>query len=126
MWYFVLFLGRTFPNQYFLMSVRKKIKIRRTKTEFVIIDKKVKELGKTDLSSFLRGEIYKLEKKFYHSPDLITRGDGCKKMERVHYIDEDTYNVLHKISLRMRKPVSSIIDDFFITPLLLPDMEPVL
>src|SRR5450432_3836122 len=97
----------------------KRIKIHRTKGEFKAIDKRVKELGKEDLNSYLRSEIYKLEKEINRCPECITQGTGDeKKPERVHYVSEETYAALLKISRRMKKPVASIIDDFIITPLL--------
>src|ERR1700722_2968743 len=101
--------------------IKQRIKIRRTPTEFILINEKIKLLGKKDLNYFLRCEIRKLTKKYYDDPESITRADGNNKINKVHYVDEGDYNVLVEISGKMKKPVSAIIDDFFISPLLLPD-----
>lgn len=96
----------------------KRIKIYRTETEFEALDKRVKELGKPDLNSYLRSEIYKLEKEIKRCPNCITEAKGGEKKERVHYIPDDTYATLLIISRRMNKHVATIIDDFIIAPLL--------
>lgn len=97
----------------------KRIKIRKTEGEFSAIDRRVRELGKPDLNAYLRSEIYKLEKEIDRCPECITEGTGDeKKKERAHYISIETYAQLLKLKRRMRKPISSIIDDFIILPLL--------
>ncbi len=96
----------------------KRIKIHRTEGEFIALDRIVKELGKPDLNTYLRSEIYKLEKEIKRCPECVTEAKGGVKQDRVHYISDDTYAVLLSISRRMQKPIASIIDDFIINPLL--------
>lgn len=100
---------------------KQRVKITRTVAEFVFINDKIKLLGKKNFNYFLRCEIRKLTKKYFEDPESITKADGNEKVHKVHYVDEADYNVLVELSWKMKKPVSAIIDDFFITPLLLPD-----
>lgn len=100
-----------------------RIKIRRTIGEFEMIDYRLEEMKKGDLTNYLRCSIRNLVKTFKDCPDCITSAYG-EKIEIAHRIDnEDSHKILKQISFIMGKPISSIIDDFFIAPLLLPKME---
>lgn len=99
-----------------------RIKIIRTPGEMEYLQQQMKALGRQSLDKYLRTEIRKLEKKFLECPGCVTPAYGNKKKEFVLYVPDDTYSILNKISLIMQKPISSVIDDFFIVPLLLPEM----
>jgi len=43
-----------------------------------------------------------------------------KKIERQFRIPDEVYKELEKIAFKAKKPVSSIVNDFIISPLLLP------
>lgn len=100
---------------------KNRITIWRMPEEFEVIDTKIKELGKSDLNCFLRGEIRKLEKTFRNCPLCITHAKGGDKIQKFHYIEQSSYEALSTISDLMDKPISSIIDDFIISPLLRPN-----
>lgn len=100
-------------------SKQNRIKITRTSGEFILIDETVKASGKPDMNTYLRFEIRKLTKQFNICPECVIAASG-EKIEKVHYVPKEEYAVLLKISDIMKKPISSIIDDFFICPLLAP------
>lgn len=98
---------------------QKRIKIFRTKGEFDFIEERVKELGKTDWHFYMRCELHKLEKKFNECPNCITPAEG-EKVEKVHYVSDETYDMLLKLAKVMDKTPSLIVDEFIIMPLLRP------
>lgn len=100
---------------------RNKVSIYKSKEEFKIMDERVKMLCKPDLNTYLRGEIHKLLKRFNEYPDLIIKCGDEKKIGRAHYIQDTTKDALLHLSVLMKKPVSAIIDDYIITPLLSPN-----
>ncbi len=100
---------------------KKRIKIYRTEGEFEEMNLKIKSSGKTDLNYYLRSEIYKLERNFEKSPTTLTAASG-EKVYKVHYIEEKSYQILLKLSIIMKKPISSIVDELIISPLLTPKL----
>lgn len=99
---------------------QKRIKIFRTEGEFKFLESKVKELGKTDWHFYLRCELHKLQKKFNECPSCITPAEGGEKIEKVHYVSDDTYAMLQELATLMDKTPSVIVDEFIIMPLLRP------
>lgn len=50
-------------------------------------------------------------------PDLIHEEQQRGKITKDYYINEETHQALLRLSIRMKKPVSTIVDEFFIIPL---------
>jgi hypothetical protein len=97
----------------------KRVKLFRTATEWEIVERKIKESGKTNFSAFLRSEINRIKIMYDECNECVTPADGPKK-QKVHSLDEQTYKMFEDISERMHKPIASVIDDFIISPLLKP------
>lgn len=74
---------------------------------------------KNGLSQYIRMECSTLIRDFEDCPNCVTPADG-KKIVRQIKIPDEVYRELEKIALKAQKPVSSIIDEFIISPLLLP------
>lgn len=74
---------------------------------------------KNGLSHYIRMECSTLIDDFKDCPLCITPASG-DKIERQFRIPDDVYKELEKISKTAQRPISSIIDDFIISPLLLP------
>ncbi len=95
----------------------KRIRIRKTQSELDIISQSLERIGKPDMQSYLRQEINRLLTKVSECPELITQ-ECCKdKVSKEYYIPNETYQGLEEIALKMKKPVSTIVDEFFIIPL---------
>ena len=99
--------------------IQPRVRIMRTEGEMIAIDKKIKELGKKDLHSYLYGEIAKLEKKFLENPKLITAATGDTEYF-YHCVSPTTYNTLKRIAALKDRSINSVVEDLIITPLLHP------
>lgn len=99
----------------------KRVVISRTEGEWEEIDRRLKDLGKSNLNSYLRCEISKLQKRFEECPSCITPAHG-KQIIKQHRVSDAVYDDLCQLSKIMNQPISSMIEDFFIVPLLLPGM----
>lgn len=97
----------------------KRVKLHRTAKEWDVVDQKVKESGKSNITSFIRSEVNKITSKYNECPLCVTVAEG-QKLERTYFISPQSYDVLKQIAIKMRKPVASVIDDFIIAPLLMP------
>lgn len=96
-----------------------KIYIQRTEGEWQYLDQKAREMGKTDIHSAIRCQISKLQKEFKECPSCVTPAGGEKKV-RKHFIPPHQLEELQKIADIMQKPLTAVVDEFVITPLLLP------
>ena len=95
-----------------------RIYISRTESHWKIIDKKIEELGKSNLNSYLRGRISLLVDRFEECPENI-----CSllepKIQKQHYVPETYFRMLQKISVKTGIPESTIIDRLIIDKLIL-------
>jgi hypothetical protein len=108
---------------YMAPPFQKKIIIRRTEGEIELIRQRLRDIKRGDINAYLRTETRKLVSTFKDCPNCITSAYGDKK-EITYQIDEpEIHKGLAQISFIMQKPISSIIDDFFIAPLLLPKIK---
>jgi len=98
----------------------KKITIRRTVGEFELIDLRLEEMRRGKLTAYLRTQTRKLATEYKRCPGCITPAWGNKSEKNFFIDNQQTYKALQDISFIMQKPISSIVDDFFITPLLAP------
>lgn len=107
----------------------KRIYIQRTAGEWNVINEEVKKLGKQDLHTYLHCGISRLKRIYQECPDCITPAQG-EITQKSHQLPDELYEILEKLSQKMKKPISSIVDDLLITPLLRPrqkkDMDPAL
>lgn len=99
-----------------------KIYIQRTEGEWKQINRKIRAAGKKDIHSYLRCEISRLISLYNDCQPCITPASGEVRKIR-HKIPEDVYEKLLVLSNLMKKPVSTIIDDFIVNPLLQPDKD---
>lgn len=94
-----------------------KVKLYRTRAEWEVVKNK---MTKKSLTSFIRCEIKKIAEKHNECPNCVTPAEG-EKIEKKFEIDAETYAIFEEIAKKMRKPVASVIDDFIIVPLLIPE-----
>jgi hypothetical protein len=94
------------------------ISISKTAGEWEIINQKISESGKENLSEYIRGEVRKLQIKFRECPECITPATGGTAITKRPYIPIYYYAEIKLIALRMSIPVSSVIDELIISPLL--------
>ena len=97
----------------------KTISIRRTGTEWKILEKKVKDSGKDDLGHLLRSKIAEFISEYNECPDCKTKAKG-KRTERRPSIHCGQIIKLIKIGNEMDLKVSTLVDRLIIEPLLRP------
>lgn len=100
-----------------LMNPAKRILISRTEGEWRYIMKAVKATGSTNIDSFLRKEITKLGKRFEECPDCVSPAEG-EKQKRCYRISDEAHSFLSAASKVMNKPISTIVDELIINPIL--------
>ena len=103
------------------MKSTRQLSVSKTAGEWSLIDKKVKESGKSDLNTYIRCEAIKLKNAFTKSPSCITNAEG-ERIEKRPYLPVTIYEELNVIAVRMRVPVSTVIDRLIIEPMLLPKL----
>lgn len=99
-------------------KIKQRLKLSRTSAEWAIIERKIKESKKKDLNTFLCAEISKLIKNGNKLLEIPEVEEDEKKICKVHYLSDHSYEVLKRISVKMKRPVSSIVDQLIINPLL--------
>lgn len=97
----------------------KRVTITRTSGEWEEIEKRIKKMKRGDINVYLRGELHKLKNQFTECPGCITPASGKPKAKQ-HCVPIDVYEQLEELSKIMKRPIASIVDDFFIVPLLSP------
>lgn len=104
----------------YLYIMVKRILITRTKKEWNLILLKIAEKNKrSGLPSYIRHSTSSLIKDFEDCPDCLDNSDG-NKIKRAFIVPVDDYKKLEKIAKKLHKPISTVIDDLVISPLLLP------
>lgn len=93
------------------------ISIVKTEGEWTVILGKIAELGKKDFSVFIRSEVRKLGSAYTKCPKCVSRASGEKKTKRP-YIPNELHKKLKEISRQMKIPISSVVDNLIILPLL--------
>lgn len=104
-----------------------RIHLVKTDRDWEVIEARIAELGKCDLNTFLRGQIYKLRKEFEKNPTkfnrVVPRKVPVRKKSYRHWIsDPDDQKDLEVMAQKMKMSVSELIDQKIIAPLLLQDM----
>lgn len=100
-----------------------KIRICRTVGEIEYIKSLISESGKeVDIRSYLTREIGKLVRTFNKCPDCVTPAFGDRIVLEYFVNDIEKYQTLQQISFLLNRSVSSMVDDFFIAPLLKPQL----
>lgn len=94
-----------------------KIYISRTQKEWDVIDRRIKELNKSDLGAFLRSKIGELEKEYLQCPNCICSGVG-KKVQRHQYLPAQQFKILLEISEKTGIAEGVIVNKLIIEPLL--------
>ena len=101
---------------------QKKIKLSHTRGEWSVVEDKIHQSNKTSIQSYLRAEIFKLKSKIIDCPDCVCYESGAR-IEKQIFIIESEYEILKKMSLTIGKPVATIIDEYFIIPLINQDIS---
>lgn len=96
------------------MKFRKRIKISRTEGEWEEI---LQYVPKSDLNIFLKKEIEKLRKRYQTCTECVTVAEG-KRVCKFHYPDQDSHDFLNQLSEIMKKPISTVVDELIINPIL--------
>lgn len=91
-----------------------RIRIQRTEGEW---EEVFSQIGSPDLNRYLQKEIEKLRKKFTECKECVTYAEGAK-IEKCHYTKDDSYEFLNEVAKIMKKPVSTVVDELIINPLL--------
>lgn len=101
-------------------NMLKRISISRTPGEFNYLDNAITEMTGQDFRRYLQSKVRKLAKEFTECKNCITPAEGGEKITREICIEADVYENLIVLSKLMDRPVNSIINEFFIAPLLRP------
>lgn len=99
-----------------------KVKIYKTEGEWKVIQERLEKMNRKSIRLYIRTEVLKLSKRFDECPESITCANG-KKKQMQFIMDAQTNVALRKLAIQMKCPMSKIVEDFFITPLLLPDLS---
>lgn len=93
------------------------VKIIRTQGEWTAIDKKIKDMGIRNIRTHIKYQTIRLAKQFDECENCITKANGSKH-RKTFYFDEYCMKFLELVALKMKKPLSSVVDDLIINPLL--------
>lgn len=91
-----------------------KIQISRTEGEWEEI---INRSPHNDINRFFKKNIEKLKRRYDECPKCITVAKGIK-VRKTHHIDKETHEFLLHISKIMKKPISTIVDELIINPIL--------
>lgn len=103
----------------------KRVFIQRTDGEMQLVNRRIKELGKSNMTAYIRSELCRLRNKLEECPTSVTCAEGHKK-EKVYYLSEYSYQTLELLSIKMKRPIATVFDELLISPLLRPDTLSVL
>lgn len=120
----VLAFGYPKKFTFIFLTMRKEIiivGIRRHNKEWVVFDKRVKELSKKDTySKYLTKRIQSLIEDYNNCSDCILETLSDKKsIRRFYKVPKHLHNDLKEISKKSKIPMTTIIDRLIITPLLI-------
>lgn len=93
------------------------IEVNRTQGEWDELESIAKKMGKPDLKTFMRVEIWKLAKKISECEECVSPAKGEVK-RKTFYTSVETSNILDRIALVMKKPRGAVINELIITPTL--------
>lgn len=99
------------------MDKNLRIRIKKTPGEWNLLAERVKAKDKKEIRRYVNSAIIKLIHRYKECPSCFDRQSG-KIKEKQFRIDNETHTILTKISEKMGRPMSSIIDDLFFIPLL--------
>lgn len=99
------------------MPINPRITIERTIGEWEQINKRLKEMNRLNVKLYILGKATNLADNFRKDPASLFYKDAEKRAEQIH-VSSETYETLRILSRQIKRPVSSIIDDLFIAPLL--------
>lgn len=98
----------------------KRVSISRTDGEWQAIQKKLMAKGGQNFHTYLHMQASRLRNIYLKCRECITPASGSRIKKR-HNIPPEIYAELHEIAVIMKKDVGTILDEFFIAPLLTPD-----
>lgn len=100
-------------------NVSQKIYISRTNREWKAIEKRMAEIGRKDLASYIVGRISLLEKQYADDKNGVISSIE-KRIQKPIFIKENYLKILGVISLKTGTPVATLIDRLILDPLMLP------
>lgn len=95
-----------------------RIYLTRTAKEWQLIEKRLQELGKKNLTLYLRSKIPLLDKEFKNCPDCICSSFDTK-VQKQQYISAEQFEILQRISVVSKIPENVIVNKLIIEPLLM-------
>lgn len=98
----------------------KRIAISRTQGEWEIIEERAILIGRPNLASHMRSELYKIAKIYSRCPTCVTPSSG-EKIRKEFPVYPDIYDALCSLSSLMKIPISTIVDRLILQPLLMPE-----
>lgn len=96
-----------------------RLQIRKTEIEWERLSVILKPTKHENPKSYIVSECRNLSRIYNQSPENVMKMFGGEMQKRVFCLDDETTKCLQKISRSTGKPISSIIDDLFISPLLI-------
>lgn len=98
-----------------------RISITRTVGEWERIEERLEEMQKGNVSSYINNKVNKLANQFKECPDCVTPAEGDKIIKQFCVTNKNTQLILQKISKKIKRPIASLIDELYISPLLFTD-----
>lgn len=97
----------------------KKVYLSRTLREWKTLEKRMKDIGKKNLSAYVMGRIRILEKQYKDNPSGMVTSIPTR-IQRPLLLPESYLDVIGVMSLKTNIPVSTLIDRLIIDPFLMP------
>lgn len=88
-----------------------KLSISKTSGEWMVIQRRLQELNKKNLSFYIQGEIWKMKSKLTECPDCIApSNEDVTPIVKRPYIRTSAYDDMMIIALKINVPPSVIVD----------------
>jgi hypothetical protein len=98
----------------------KRVVLFRTAGEWDLIEKKIRKMGKSDIHIYLNTNISRLKMGYNECRECVSSAQG-ELIRKSHIIPDHLYPYLQDMARLMQKPISTIVDDLLIAPLLTPE-----
>lgn len=102
------------------MKKRYRIKISRTEGEWKLVDRMIPDFSENGWSVFWKKHIADLRESYRKCPQCITEAFGEKQTRSVE-LTEGQYAVLKDIADKMKKPITSVLDELILSIVLRPE-----
>lgn len=100
-------------------DISQRVMLSRTNREWKTIEKRMKDIGRKDLTAYIMGRISLLEKQYADDKNGLILSIE-KRIAKPFFIKESSLKVVGVLSLKTGIPVATIIDRLILDPLILP------